>query len=173
MLDSVRRLLDAYPAIFLVCHRRHLRADAAGNAVTERQASVLDHLDPTRPTTLSRLAEHMGVGRSSMSILVARLIRAGYIAQRRDSADARRVSLTLTPAGARIKAENSVLDPQLLRKMFALMPAAELESSLRGIESLAQYARILQRQETRARQSKATPHRQARPSRQRKERHEA
>jgi DNA-binding MarR family transcriptional regulator len=146
MLDSVRRLLDAYPAIFLACHRRHLRADAAGKPVTERQASVLDHLDPTRPTTLSRLAEHMGVGLSSMSILVARLLRAGYVAQRRDASDSRRVALTLTPAGARIKADNAVLDPQLLRKMFALMPAAEMESSLRGIESLAKYARILQRQ---------------------------
>jgi DNA-binding MarR family transcriptional regulator len=151
MLDSeVRRILDAYPAIFLACHRRHLRADDAGNAVTERQASVLDHLDATRPTTLSKLAEHMGVGSSSMSILVARLVRAGYIAQRRDSSDARRVSLTLTPAGTRIKADNSVLDPQLLRKMFALMPAAELESALRGLESLAKYARILQRQRKRA-----------------------
>jgi DNA-binding MarR family transcriptional regulator len=85
-----------------------------------------------------------------MSILVARLVRAGYIAQRRDSSDARRVSLTLTPAGTRIKADNSVLDPQLLRKMFALMPAAELESALRGLESLAKYARIQQRQRKRA-----------------------
>jgi DNA-binding MarR family transcriptional regulator len=148
MLDSVRRLLDAYPAIFLACHRRHLRSDAAGKPVTERQASVLDHLDPARPTTLSRLAEHMGVGLSSMSILVARLVRAGYVAQRRDASDSRRVALTLTPAGARIKADNAVLDPQLLRKMFALMPATEMESSLRGIESLAKYARILQRQRT-------------------------
>jgi DNA-binding MarR family transcriptional regulator len=90
----------------------------------------------------------MGVGLSSMSILVARLVRAGYVAQRRDASDSRRVALTLTPAGARIKADNAVLDPQLLRKMFALMPATEMESSLRGIESLAKYARILQRQRT-------------------------
>ena len=153
MLDSeVRRLLDAYPAIFLACHRRHLRVDASGNGVTERQASVLDHLDPVRPTTLSKLAGHMGVTRSSMSILVSRLVRGGYIAQRRDASDGRRVGLTLTPAGARVKADNSVLDPQLLRKMFAQMPAAELESSLRGIKSLAKYARILMRQRKNVRQ---------------------
>lgn len=159
MLDSnVRRLLDAYPAILLACHRRHLRTDAPGNPVTERQASVLDHLDPTRPTTLSSLAEHMGVGNSSMSILVARLVRAGYVAQRRDSSDARRVSLTLTAAGARIQADNAVLDPQLLRRMLALMPATELQSSLRGIESLARYARILQRQRKRSPQQERMPH---------------
>jgi DNA-binding MarR family transcriptional regulator len=151
MLDSsVRRLLDAYPAIFLACHRRHLRSDSAGKSITEHQASVLDHLDTARPATLSQLAEHMGVGRSTMSILVARLVRAGYIAQRRDSSDARRTALTLTPAGARVKANNSVLDPQLLRKMLHKIPPAELESSLRGLESLAKYARILLRQRTRA-----------------------
>ena len=151
MLDSeVRRLLDAYPAIFLACHRRHLRADGAGNSVTERQASALDHLDPTRPTTLSKLAGHMGVSRSAMSILVARLVRSGYIAQRRDSADGRRVGLTLTPAGARVKADHAVLDPDLLRRMFRSMPAAELEASLRGMESLAKCARILMQQRSRA-----------------------
>jgi len=36
MVDSrIRRLLDAYPAIFLACHRRHLREDEAGKAITE------------------------------------------------------------------------------------------------------------------------------------------
>ena len=68
MLNSVdtqsRRLLDAYPAIFLACQRRHSRDDERGRAVTEHQASVLDHLSATEPVTLSKLAEHMGVGRS-------------------------------------------------------------------------------------------------------------
>jgi DNA-binding MarR family transcriptional regulator len=71
MLDSrIRRFLDAYPSIFLACHRRHLRTDEAGKAVTEHQASVLDHLDATRGTALSKLAEHLGVSRSTMSTTV-------------------------------------------------------------------------------------------------------
>ena len=78
--SNVERLLAAYPAIYLACHRDHVRADDAGNPLTEKQASVLDHLDATRTTTLSKLAEHMGVGRSSMSTTVARLVRAGYVA---------------------------------------------------------------------------------------------
>jgi hypothetical protein len=49
MVDSrIRRLLDAYPAIFLACHRQHVREDETGKAITERQASVLDHLHATR-----------------------------------------------------------------------------------------------------------------------------
>ena len=89
MLDSpARRLLDAYPAIYLACHRQHLRADEAGNALTAHQASILDHLDAERATTLSGLAEHMGVSLSTMSINVARLVRGGYIARRRSKSDA-------------------------------------------------------------------------------------
>jgi DNA-binding MarR family transcriptional regulator len=136
MLDlRVRRLLDAYPTIFLACHRQHLRSDEAGSAVTEKQASVLDHLDATHPTTLSKLAEHMGVSR--------------YISSRPNKNDARSVGLTLTPSGLRVKEQNSILEPALLSKMLHLMPAAELEAALQGIETLAKYARILLRQRKR------------------------
>lgn len=122
MLDlGIRRLLDAYPAIFLACHRQHVREDEAGKAITEHQASVLDHLHATRPTTLSKLAEHMGVGRSAMSITAKRLVRGGYVRSTRDKNDARCVGLTLTPAGARVKEQNAVLDPELVKKMFRLM----------------------------------------------------
>ena len=154
MLDSrshghSRRLLDAYPAIFLACHRRHLRDDERGKVITEHQASVLDHLHASQPTTLSKLAEHIGVSRSTMSITVKRLVRDGYIARRRDRHDARNIGLTLTAAGARIKEQNTVLDPDLMREMFRLMPAGEAEKGLEGIERLAKYAKILLRRRSR------------------------
>jgi len=152
MLDSrIRRLLDAYPTIFRACHRQHLRVDEAGNAITEHQASVLDHLDAKRATTLSKLAEHMGASRSTMSTTVGRLVRGGYVTGVRDKGDARCVGLTLTPTGAHVKEQNTVLEPASLKEMFRLMPAAELETALQGIECLAKYARILLRQRKRGR----------------------
>jgi len=152
MLDSrIRRLLDAYPAIFLACHRRHLREDESGKTITEHQASVLDHLHPAQATTLSKLAEHMGVGRSTMSITVRRLVKRGYIGQRRDRNDARAVGLTLTRAGARIREQNTLLDPELVQEMFSLMSPATLEAGLEGLESLARYANALLRRRSRER----------------------
>lgn len=150
MLDwRIRRLLDAYPAIFLACHRQHLREDESGRTITEHQASVLDHLHATRPTTLSKLAEHMGVSRSTMSITVARLRRVGYIARKRDKRDRRSACLTLTRAGARIKEQNTLLDPELVDAMFGLMSSAALETALQGVEHLAQSARTLLRRRSR------------------------
>jgi len=152
MLDPrITRLLEAYPAIFLAAHREHVATDEKGKSVSEHQASVLDHLDVQRGTTLTKLAEHMGVGRSAMSITVARLVRRGYIARRRDSDDARRIQLTLTRAGARVKEQNTILEPELVKAMFRLMPGQELEKALQGIECFAKYAKILLRQRKRAR----------------------
>ena len=152
MLDSrIRRLQAAYPVIFLACHRRHVREDSGGNSVTERQASVLDHLDEKQPTTLSKLAEHMGVSRSTMSITVSRLVRGGYVVRRKSAQDTRLAALTLTPAGARVRDENALLSPELVREIFRKMYPEELETALKGIECLAKYADILLRQRKRER----------------------
>jgi DNA-binding MarR family transcriptional regulator len=150
MLDSqMRRLLDAYPAIFLACHRRHTREDEHGNIVTEHQVSILDHLHTTRAIRPSKLAEHMGVSRSTMSIALARLVRSGYVMRKRNGKDARSVTLTLTPAGAQVKEQNSILEPALITEMLRSMPPRELETALQGLERLARYANILLRKRKR------------------------
>jgi DNA-binding MarR family transcriptional regulator len=102
-----RRLLDSYPAIFLACHRQHVRDDENGKIVTEHQASVLDHLNWERAVMLSRLAEHMGMSRSTMSITVKRLVRDGYVARTRNKDDARYIDLRLTRAGTRVKEQKA------------------------------------------------------------------
>lgn len=152
MFDAqIRRLFDAYPAIYLACHRRHVRDDETGAVVTAHQASVLDHLDIQKPTTLSNLAEHLGVGRSAMSIQVNQLARKGYVRRKAVPGDRRKVGLILSDAGNRVKKQNTVLDPDLVRAMFASMPEPVLESALEGIERLAKYAVMLTKRSARGR----------------------
>jgi DNA-binding MarR family transcriptional regulator len=152
MFDAqTRRLSLAYPAIYLACHRRHIRDDESGALVTAHQATVMDHLDIQKPTTISNLAEHLGIGRSAMSIQVNQLVRRGYVRRRAVPGDRRRVGLTLTDAGNRIKKQNTVLDPDLVGLVFASMPEFELELALQGIEQLAKYAVMLNRRRARRR----------------------
>jgi len=61
------------------------------------------------------------------------------------------VGLTLTAAGKRIKDENTVLNPQLVRQMLKLMEPNEAERALAGMESLARAAAILQKRRKRDR----------------------
>jgi DNA-binding MarR family transcriptional regulator len=144
MLHSqVVRPLEAYPAIYLACHRRHTRDDELGQVVTDSQVRVLAHLHETRPVTLTTLALHLGVGRSAMSIAIAKLVRGGYVRRERAEKDGRAIHLTLTVAGARITEQNTVLDKDLVRELFRRMRPSELDAALNGMELLARYANAL------------------------------
>lgn len=138
---DTRRLLELYPRIFLACHTRHVRDPETSRLLSSRQAGILDHLDETEPTTLGGLARHLGVTPSTMSLAVDRLERGGYVERRRDAADGRRVGLTLTAAGARIRDANSVLDAERVRAM--LKPLAP-EARARAVDGLAVLAEAAQ-----------------------------
>ena len=128
--------------IYQACHREHLRTDESGRALTENQARVLDHLHDAQPMTLSKLAEHMGIGRSAASITVKRLIRAGYIKKTRGKDDRRCVGLTLSAAGLKIQEHNTVLNPALVEKLIGMLGQQEAEQAIVGMERLARCAAI-------------------------------
>ncbi len=138
--NAVRQILEDYPKIFHACHTRHVRDPASRALVSARQASILDHLDGVEPTTLTALARHSGVTASTMSLAIDRLVRMGYVRRVRDRADARRVHLTLTAAGARLRDAQQVLEPERVRAMLERLPPDDLETALRGLRLLARAA---------------------------------
>jgi len=105
--------------------------------LSSHQASVLDHLDEIEPTGLLELASHMGVTASTMSLMIDRLARGGYVIRGRDSKDGRRVSLRLTKAGVRIKSEKSVLDPVRVQAVLDQLTAEERKQAIHGLALLA------------------------------------
>jgi DNA-binding MarR family transcriptional regulator len=86
-----------------------------------------------------------------MSITVSRLVRAGYIARQKSAIDSRSIALTLTRAGAKVRDENAVLNPEMVNRIFRSMKPNEVEIALQGVECLAKYARILLRERKRER----------------------
>jgi DNA-binding MarR family transcriptional regulator len=143
--DATRALLNGFPKIFHACHRRHRRdpRERSGSSLSAHQASVLDHLDATEPLTLRELAAHMGVTASTMSLTIDRLERGGYVRRSRDAEDARRVNLRLTAAGARIKRQQKVLEPDCVAAMLQRLTAAERQSAIEGFALLARAAEEL------------------------------
>lgn len=142
--DDVRAILNDYPRIFFACHVRHVHdrgADrGADRTISAKQASILDHLDEVEPISLTGLARHMGVTLSTMSLSADRLERHGYLERLPDPGDGRRIGLRLTPAGARIKSQEKVLDPELLRAMLGRLSAADRKAALHGLSLLARAA---------------------------------
>lgn len=126
-----------YPRIYFACHTRHVVDSKQKRVLSSHQASVLDHLDEIESTGLLALAAHMGVTASTMSLMIDRLARGGYVIREKDSKDGRRVNLRLTKAGVRIKSKKSVLDPERVEAVLAQLTAEECKEAMHGLALLA------------------------------------
>jgi DNA-binding MarR family transcriptional regulator len=137
---QISMLMECYPRIYFACHTRHVRDDRTNQRLSAHQAGILDHLDEREPSSLLKLAGHMGVTASTMSLTVDRLVRAGYVTRDRDVLDARKIALRLTKDGALLKERKSVLDRDMVRAMLSRMKPRDRARSLAGLELLAKAA---------------------------------
>ena len=160
---EVSRLMELYPRIYFACHTRHVRDEQQDRTLSTNQASILDHLDEVDATGLTELARHMGVTPSTMSISVSRLVRQGYVVRERAEDDRRRVLLTLSASGTRIKSEKSVLDPERCARVLAHLATDKRDVALEGLRLLAEAAQ--QEMHARAGQWDPPPWREERKNR--------
>lgn len=140
--SDVSRLLDHYPKIYFACHTRHVTDQDTGAKLTANQASILDHLDTEEPVSLFDLAMHMGVTPSTMSVGVERLVKLGYITREKDKKDARKINLTLSREGDKIRQSKSVLDPVLVQAVLNRLNATERKLAMDGLGLLAYAAEM-------------------------------
>ncbi len=141
MRKGVETVLRCYPQIYFACHRRHGRDPKTKAVLSARQASALDHLDDAEGTSLMELSRHMGVTASTMSLMVDRLERGGYVRRERSRRDGRRVELHLTPAGVRVKRQEHLLEPELVAAVLARLDPERRGQALAGLELLAEASR--------------------------------
>jgi DNA-binding MarR family transcriptional regulator len=105
--------------------------------LSQHELQVLHHVPADRPVTLSDLAGHLGIPRSTCSEMVKSLAGRGFIHRRRDPSDDRRVQLSLTSAGAERVGSDTVLEPAGLARALAGLESGERQSLLRLLEKLA------------------------------------
>lgn len=134
---AVQAVLDFYPRIYFACHTRHVRDPATGGELSAHQASILSHLDDVEPTSMSELAEHMGVTLSTMSLGIKRLVAGGYVESERSATDRRVVELRLTEAGVRMKEAQTVLDPERVDAVLGRLKREDRTRAIQGLRLLA------------------------------------
>jgi DNA-binding MarR family transcriptional regulator len=95
MLDRERRTSGALSVL-----RSHLLADHIG--INSTDLECLDILDLYGPITAGRLAELTGLASGSVTALVDRMAKAGWVRRTQDPRDRRRVIIELVPEQVRV-----------------------------------------------------------------------
>jgi len=137
---AMSAIMTLYPRVYFACHTRHVRDPQSQRLLSRHQASVLDHLDEIDPVTVSELASHMAVTPATMSLVLDRLERRGYVVRVRDQKDRRRVHVRLTSAGVRVREAGSVLDPARVEALVARLTSEERTRAIEGLALLARAA---------------------------------
>ena len=134
---SVQRL---YPKLYVACHSAHGRATGVPGSLSARECAVLSHLciDPT--LSASRLAKHLGVGRSTLSEVVGHLVEQSFLLSHQDRRDERKRRLTVTSAGIASLSEASVLDHGRVVAVLSRLTPRERLTAVKGLSLLADVA---------------------------------
>lgn len=117
ILDAVRHLVRA----LRLSHQDALRRVGLSAA----QVFVLQSLKDGGPWSLGEVATATATDQSSVSVVVARLVKARLVSRRRSTRDGRRLELSLTSAGRALlrKAPPSLAQESLVKALLELSPA--------------------------------------------------
>ena len=138
LAQAIERVQFCYPQVYYACHTRHDRARSTMAHLSARDSEILVHLDRRTPMTLSALAAHMDLSRSTLSEAVTKLESLGYIAKdRRADGDRRRIGLVLTGKGVDAVRANSVLEAPRLRTVLSRLSKRDQAKVIEGLELLA------------------------------------
>jgi DNA-binding MarR family transcriptional regulator len=128
-----RQFEELYRRLWAALHRGD---EAEGLGQHER--ALLAHVGSG--VSLTWLARHLLLAKSTASVLVKDLERRGYLRRERDPGDERRLRITLTPAGERAVAADTVLEPAGLAAAMETLEPAERTRLLALLDRLVRAA---------------------------------
>lgn len=139
---AIERIQFCYPQVYFACHTRHDRARSTATRLSGRDSEILVHLDRKTPLTLSELAAHMDLSRSTLSEALTKLEAFGYVVKAPHAArDRRHIGLVLTQKGVAAVRASSVLDARRLRAALERLSRTDQANAVAGLELLARACR--------------------------------
>src|SRR2546425_11322109 len=135
--------IDEALSVYKRFHRALLTSTASrwrGLDISMQQLRAIYLLRDEEVATVGRLAELFGISLPAASVLADRLVRAGYFERREDTADRRRVLLTLTRAGIQLVTDLREGSHAHLRRWMSQLSPEDLAALTRGWRSLAEVA---------------------------------
>jgi DNA-binding MarR family transcriptional regulator len=121
---ATRTVLDGIRTIVRALRESSRHAERAVG-LSAAQLFVLQRLAGAAPLSLNELAQRTLTHQSSVSVVVAKLAARGLVARTRADADARRLEITLTPAGRAVLARApSAAQDRLIAGLTLIGPSA-------------------------------------------------
>lgn len=138
---AIERIQFCYPQVYYACHTRHVRARSTASHLSTRDSEILVHLDRSTPLTLTELASHMDLARSTLSEAVSKLEVFGYLEKAARRHDRRHLGIVLTRKGVEAVRRTSVLEPRRLHAALSKLSSSDLSAVISGLETLARACR--------------------------------
>jgi DNA-binding MarR family transcriptional regulator len=125
------KIMEVIPGVI-----RFIRADMRrqGQAsISLSQLRVLWFLSRCPQASLSEAADDLDVTRSTMSVMIERLVQRGFVHRAEDPQERRRVLLTLTTTGAEYLEQVSQATQSKVAGVLLSLSDAEVEQLMQGI----------------------------------------
>ncbi len=129
-----RLVLETVPLVMRVLRREMRRQGGAGLSVPRFR--VLVFLGRHPGSSLTVIAEHLGVTGATASIMVERLVQAGLVTRKAHPEERRRVEVFLTPAGEELTRAAREGARAYVAGRLSASPADELRALARGLDLL-------------------------------------
>jgi DNA-binding MarR family transcriptional regulator len=132
----IETAVDAQQCLWRAMHRLSL-TEWAGIDLTMGQLKALLILDAQTALTISQLAEKMDLARPATSILVDKLVQAGYVERTEEPTDRRRTNIRLSATGTRLVGCLMRGTQEKLRAKLARLAPEDLHALIQGFRALA------------------------------------
>lgn len=130
------KIMEVVPGVI-----RFIRADMRRQGqtlVSLSQLRVLWFLNRCPQSSLSEVADDLDVTRSTMSVMIERLVQRGFVHRIEDPQERRRVLLTLTTAGAEYLEQVSQATQSKVAGILSPLSDTELQQLMQGIVLLGE-----------------------------------
>ena len=132
---TAQAVLEIIPALM-----RRIREEShryRPRSLTVPQMRALGYIRRTPGTSLSGVAEHLGVTPPTASALVDRLVRMDLVRRKADPAERRRAVLTISPEGRALWTWTTAKIRETLRGDLRSLSTRELDDVRKALETLA------------------------------------
>ena len=133
-MQCAREMLDVVPSVMRFIRAEMRSHRALGLSVPQFRSLLF--IEKTAGTSLSGVAEHLGLTSPSACKLIDGLSARGMVTRSESTGDRRRVSLEITPEGARAVADARGKTQKSLSELLSSLGSEELVTVTRSMSAL-------------------------------------